>query len=64
MSEWAKCTFITKEPERAKFVVPKPLKEVYPFLKKYKYVARTRVIKDAKPSASVKKEAKDEVDGP
>ncbi|KAH1010082.1 hypothetical protein HUJ05_004437 [Dendroctonus ponderosae] len=64
LSEWAKCTVVTKEPERTKFVVPKQLKESHPFLKKYRYVARKRVIKDAKPSVSVKKEAKDEVDGP
>lgn len=63
MSEWAKCSNLTKDPARTKFVVPKDLKEEYPFLKKYKYVARKRLIKDVNPTVPVKKEVKDEVDG-
>ncbi|XP_022914189.2 poly [ADP-ribose] polymerase [Onthophagus taurus] len=59
-TEWTKCNFTTKEPARKKFVVPKEMKEEYPFLKKYKYVKRTRIIKDVAPSTAVKKE--DEVD--
>ncbi|XP_066147801.1 poly [ADP-ribose] polymerase [Euwallacea fornicatus] len=64
LSEWAKCTNVTKDPDRIAFVVPSNLKKEYPFLKKYKYVARKRVIKSVNPSTSVKKEAKDEIDGP
>lgn len=63
LSEWAKCTNITKEPERVKFKVPNELKQEFSFLKKYKYVPRKRIIKDVNPTVPVKKEVKDEVDG-
>ncbi|CAG9763321.1 unnamed protein product [Ceutorhynchus assimilis] len=63
LSEWAKCTNVTKEPERTKFLVPKDLKEEYAFLKNYKYVARNRVFKDVNPTVPIKKEVKDEADG-
>lgn len=59
-TEWTKCENLTKEPKRAKFVVPSSLK-TQDFLIKYKYVARKRYIKDVNPT-SVKKE-KDDPDG-
>lgn len=61
-TEWAKCTNVTKDPERCKFRVPDDLKQEYSFLKKYKCTLRKRVIKDVNPTV-VKKEAKDETDG-
>ena len=63
LNEWTKCDAITKDPERAKFKVPKFLKEEFPFLKEYKYVPRKRVIKDVNPTVAIKKEVKDETDG-
>ncbi|XP_050310535.1 poly [ADP-ribose] polymerase [Anthonomus grandis grandis] len=63
ISEWAKCTNVTKDPKRSKFRVPSDLKEEVSWLKTYKYVPRKRVIKDANPTKIVKKEIKDEVDG-
>lgn len=59
LTEWTKCTKITKEPERAKFTVPKSYKETYGFLKSYKYVPRTRFIKDIQPTVVLKKEQND-----
>ncbi|KAL1517903.1 hypothetical protein ABEB36_001606 [Hypothenemus hampei] len=63
LNEWTKCSAIIKTPERKKFKVPKELKEKYPFLKKYKFVAGERVVKDINPSVPVKKVVQDEVDG-
>ncbi|CAH0546205.1 unnamed protein product [Brassicogethes aeneus] len=62
LTEWTKCTNIVKEPKRAALPIPPELKQAYPFLKKYKYVPTTRVIKDFNPTNSVKK--MDEVDAP
>ncbi|KAG5892238.1 hypothetical protein JTB14_014609 [Gonioctena quinquepunctata] len=53
LTEWTKCTAIVKEPKRKPFKVPDSLKEDYSFLKKYKYVPRTRVVKNVLPSNSV-----------
>ncbi|XP_060519943.1 poly [ADP-ribose] polymerase [Cylas formicarius] len=64
LSEWAKCQNIIKEPKRKKFVVPDDLAQEYKFLKKYRYVKRTRIVRDVNPTVSVKKVAKDEADGP
>lgn len=52
ISGWTKCQYVTKEPKRMAFKVPPEFKETYPFLKKYKYVARQRVFpkNPAKPS--------------
>ncbi|KRT82026.1 hypothetical protein AMK59_5757, partial [Oryctes borbonicus] len=60
LTEWTKCGVIEKTPPRRKFVVPKEIAADYPFLKKYKYVKRTRVIKEVSIPVPVKKE--DEVD--
>uniref|UniRef100_T1IQQ9 Poly [ADP-ribose] polymerase n=1 Tax=Strigamia maritima TaxID=126957 RepID=T1IQQ9_STRMM len=43
MTEWTKCTFVTKNPEREPFTVPGEMKEKFDFLKKYKYVKRERI---------------------
>ncbi|GFR22966.1 poly polymerase 1 [Trichonephila clavata] len=42
LTEWTKCQYETKYPERVKFVVPEELKEEYPFLENYKCVVRER----------------------
>lgn len=63
LSEWSKCNNITKTPTRRPFKVPKDLAEEYSFLKKYKYVPRTRTIRDIKPSVMMKIETKDDPDG-
>lgn len=62
LTEWTKCGTIEKTPKRRKFKIPEKLSDL-PFLKKYKYVKRTRAIKDVNPtvSAPVKKE-EDETD--
>lgn len=53
MSEWTKCTYITKDVKRQKFEVPSDLKDEYDFLKKYKYKAQERVFPpEAAPSAT------------
>lgn len=57
LTEWAKCNALVKEPKRKAFKVPKPLKQ-HKFLKKYKYVPRTRVMKDV--PVPIKKEIKNE----
>jgi predicted DNA-binding WGR domain protein len=56
MTEWTKCNTLVREPERKKFKIPSEFSKEYPFLKKYKYVARTRIVKNAPPSTEVKKE--------
>uniref|UniRef100_A0A1Y1KWX6 Poly [ADP-ribose] polymerase n=1 Tax=Photinus pyralis TaxID=7054 RepID=A0A1Y1KWX6_PHOPY len=56
LSEWSKCLKLVKEPPRTAFKVPAELAEEYSFLKTYKYVPRTRAVKDLKPTASVKKD--------
>lgn len=56
LTEWTKCHTQVKEPPRKPFKVPKEFKEEYSFLKKYKYVPRTRIVKDAPPSYTAKKE--------
>lgn len=61
LTEWTKCERVEKTPKRTKFRVPKELAQEYSFLKKYKYVARNRVIKAVQPTVSVKKE-EDEAD--
>ncbi|KAF5305635.1 hypothetical protein FQR65_LT07716 [Abscondita terminalis] len=63
VTEWSKCNYVTKEPPRAPFKVPKELAEQYSFLKKYKYVRRTRIFKDVKPSVSAMKVKKEEENG-
>ncbi|KAM7298231.1 poly [ADP-ribose] polymerase 1 [Ixodes scapularis] len=52
ISGWTKCQYLTQDPQRTAFKVPPEFKEAYPFLKKYKYVARKRVFpkNPAKPS--------------
>ncbi|RZB77497.1 poly-(ADP-ribose) polymerase [Asbolus verrucosus] len=45
LTEWTKCNTIEREPKRKPFTVPLEFAEQYSFLKKYKYVPRTRVIK-------------------
>nr|CAI5827669.1 unnamed protein product [Callosobruchus analis] len=62
LTEWSKCNTIVKTPEREPFKVPSDYAEAYAFLKKYKYKPMTRVIKEVKPTAAVKKT--DETDGP
>lgn len=64
ISGWTKCSHTTTTPERKAFKVPPELAEEYSFLKKYKYVARQRVIpaltrtvrKDTTIEVNVKKE--------
>lgn len=57
LTEWTKCNNLVKEPPRKAFVIPDELKS-HSFLKKYKYVARTRVVKQAPPK--LKKKERDE----
>lgn len=52
LTEWTKCQTITKEPKRRSFKVPSDLADEYTFLKKYKFVPRTRVIRDVNPTVS------------
>ncbi|XP_044760388.1 poly [ADP-ribose] polymerase [Coccinella septempunctata] len=61
LTEWSKCNNLTKTPLRRAFKVPKELAQEYSFLKKYKYVPRTRIFKDVALTSNVKKE--DEIDG-
>lgn len=42
LTEWTKCQYVTKYPERVKFDVPKEFQEEYPFLKDYKCVVKER----------------------
>ncbi|KAF8773151.1 Poly [ADP-ribose] polymerase like protein [Argiope bruennichi] len=42
LTEWTKCQFETKYPERKKFDVPEDFQEDYPFLKDYKCVVKER----------------------
>lgn len=68
LTEWTKCGKLEKTPKRGKFLVPKVLAAEYPFLKKYKYVERTRIMRDVAPSVpvtstSVKKEDDSEETG-
>lgn len=58
LTEWSKCKTFVKEPKRVAFKVPKHLIAEHTFLKKYKYVPKTRVIKDV--PVSVKAEVKKE----
>lgn len=53
LTEWSKCNNVMKEPKRLPFTVPKELAEEYSFLKRYKYVPRTRILRDVKPSVPV-----------
>lgn len=64
ITEWSKCNFTTKEPKRAPFKVPKDLAEEHSFLKKYKYVPRSRLIKDVKPSSAAIVKKEEENGGP
>lgn len=59
LTEWSKCNSLVKEPERKPFIIPDEYKELNCF-KNYKFVKRTRVIKEVNPTFAVKK---DEVDG-
>ncbi|CAH1168782.1 unnamed protein product [Phyllotreta striolata] len=58
LTEWTKCQKMFKEPERKAFKVSSELKKNYPFLKKYKYEKRTRIVKTKAPlkTQPVKKE--------
>ncbi|XP_057662049.1 poly [ADP-ribose] polymerase [Diorhabda carinulata] len=60
LTEWTKCNKTVKEPKRKSFKVQKELKEEYPFLKKYKYIPRIRIIKIKTPTNGVKKEKVEE----
>ncbi|KAL3275884.1 hypothetical protein HHI36_020621 [Cryptolaemus montrouzieri] len=62
LTEWSKCNNVTKTPQRSAFKIPKEFANEHSFLKKYKYVPRTRVFKDVNPTNGVKKE-EDETDG-
>lgn len=55
LTEWTTCQTEVREPERKRFKVPSDLAEKYPFLGKYKYVPRKRVVK-VNPNPDVKKE--------
>lgn len=65
LTEWTKCDEVTQDPKRAKFSVPKDLKEDIPFLGSYKPKIQRRIIKVTAPSTSsaVKKE-EEEASGP
>lgn len=52
ISGWTKCLYVTQEPVRTPFKVPPEFAETYPFLKKYKYVARKRVFHKNLPTPS------------
>lgn len=52
VTEWTKCQYVTKCPEREPFVVPEDFKEEYEFLREYKYVKRDRFFPDKDESAS------------
>lgn len=60
LTEWSKCNNITKNPRRRPFLAPKELAKEYSFLKKYKYVPRTRIFKDVAIPINVKKEEGDD----
>ncbi|GFS80273.1 poly polymerase 1 [Nephila pilipes] len=42
LTEWTKCQYETKYPERVKFDVPETFREEFPFLQDYKCVVRVR----------------------
>lgn len=63
LTEWTKCNNIMKSPKRHAFKVPKDLAKEHSFLKKYKYVPRERIFKDAHITSLVKIEKADEPDG-
>ncbi|CAG9815963.1 unnamed protein product [Phaedon cochleariae] len=56
LTQWTKCTEFVRVPKRKTFKVPPDLQERYPFLKKYKFVARNRVVQDVAPTNNVKKD--------
>lgn len=64
LTEWTKCSNVEKEPKRKPFKVPSSFKEMYPFLKAYKYKPRKRVIKEVHSTASLKKDVKEEESEP
>ncbi|XP_035211532.1 poly [ADP-ribose] polymerase 1-like [Stegodyphus dumicola] len=57
VTEWTKCQYVTKSPEREMFKIPKEFKEEYDFLKDYKYVKRKRLFPSnpERPSSSTNK---------
>lgn len=63
LTEWTKCNNIEKNPKRKPFKVPKEFCEEFPFLKKYKYVKRERIIKNINPTQKLVKKEKDDPDG-
>ncbi|PNF21175.1 Poly [ADP-ribose] polymerase [Cryptotermes secundus] len=54
LTEWTKCQNTTLEPKRKPFRVPSELMSDHEFLKKYKYVARKRIVQLHAPSSTVK----------
>ncbi|KAJ8919846.1 hypothetical protein NQ315_006375 [Exocentrus adspersus] len=61
ITEWTKCPNVEKEPKRKAFAVPANYKKQFPFLKSYKYVPRTRVIREVHSTAALKEEAEPKV---
>ncbi|XP_055949557.1 poly [ADP-ribose] polymerase 1-like [Argiope bruennichi] len=55
LTEWTKCQFETKYPERKKFDVPEDFKDDYPFLKDYKCVVKERKFPKVEDANSSKK---------
>ncbi|KAL7291310.1 hypothetical protein TKK_0014913 [Trichogramma kaykai] len=64
LDEWSLCEYLTQDPKRKKFVVPKDLKDELSYLSSYKCKIQRRALKITAPtySSSVKKE--DVTDGP
>lgn len=63
LTGWAKCVKMIKKPKRRPFKVPSELAEEHPFLKKYKYTPRERIIRDVQPTVKPEIKAKDDPDG-
>ncbi|XP_015905650.1 poly [ADP-ribose] polymerase 1 [Parasteatoda tepidariorum] len=55
LTEWTKCQYETKYPEREAFHIPDDFKETYDFLKTYKYIKRERQFPEASKTNSSQK---------
>ncbi|KAG8183478.1 hypothetical protein JTE90_001045 [Oedothorax gibbosus] len=55
LTEWTKCQYETRYPEREKFVVPDEFKEEFEFLKKYKCIVQERYLPEASTASNKNK---------
>lgn len=62
LTEWTRCQFVTRHPEREPFKIPDELKEEHEFLNQYRYVQRNRLLPE-KVQASTAEEQKGPLSG-